>query len=726
MRFSASSMIRAMVTLAPLIPFATTPAQATRDSVVIPPLLTTIAVTATRAPKDVFQTASPLSVFDSATLARRSPASVVDLFRDAPGLDVIGVGANQLRPSIRGQRGQRILILMDGLRLGNTRRQQDFGEIPALVDITSLDRVEVVRGPASVLYGSDAIGGVVNLITAAPRGRAETPVINGRVGYRYGDAGSSNRGDIQLGAHSGGLSLQLTGSLREVGNYSAPAGRYGDAVLKDRTTVIASGVQDNNVSGYLGWRSSPRFGAYLRGERYAADDAGFGLVEPDAIDPGSARVQILYPTQNVSRLRAGFDVSSLSTSVADRLSISVYGQQNGRDLAQNIFVPFGPGTPPGAGVDVRTRNRTDVSTVGFRAEFTKVLAHNTIVYGADYFRDDARGRDSSVTTVVGFGPPRPNVSLRTQVPNATLGSAGLFIQNDVRLHDRLSLIVGGRYQDTQSEPRAAAGAAVSLPSASVGSGVYSVNALLRATEQFNLVATVGRGFRAPNLVERYFDGPTPEGSAYQSATPDLKPERSLNIDLGGKLRTGRVSAELFVFQNQIRDGVQINFAGDSVGRLPRFTNVNVASLRVRGAEASVAVILGEGWHTSANWSRLLSRNVNDPTLPVGDVFSSKANVLLGWRETAGRWWAEYNVRRNGDQRDIVAGVSPVGDVLPAFVVQSVRAGARLPLAVGGRSATDVSLQINNLTDRLYAEVANAGFFRPEAGRNVVLTLSTFF
>ena len=123
---------------------------ASRDTV----YLTPIAVTATRSPKDVFLTPVPVDVLDRRDIRTRAPNNVADLFRGLAGLDVSGVGLTQVRPIIRGQRGQRILLLADGQRLNNSRRQQDFGEVPALVDVAAIERVEVVRGPASVLYGS--------------------------------------------------------------------------------------------------------------------------------------------------------------------------------------------------------------------------------------------------------------------------------------------------------------------------------------------------------------------------------------------------------------------------------------------------------------------------------------------------------------------------------------------------------------------------------------------
>ena len=130
--------------------------------------LRTITITATRQPKDVKDVAPMVSVVDSLAIRAQMPNTAADLLKALPGVDEINTGVNQGRPSIRGLKGQRILLLEDGMRLNNSRRQQDFGELPALVDVSQLDRVEVVRGPTSVLYGSDAIGGAINLITRTP------------------------------------------------------------------------------------------------------------------------------------------------------------------------------------------------------------------------------------------------------------------------------------------------------------------------------------------------------------------------------------------------------------------------------------------------------------------------------------------------------------------------------------------------------------------------------
>src|SRR5438552_66102 len=80
-----------------------------------------------------------------------------------------------------------------------------------------------------------------------------------------------------------------------------------------------------------------------------------------------------------------------------------------------------------------SRNFTDLATIGTRLEATRLVSRNTITYGADVFRDHSDNTDSSVTTVLGFGPPRPQTSNRAQVPNASFRSAGVFAQDEVAL-----------------------------------------------------------------------------------------------------------------------------------------------------------------------------------------------------------------------------------------------------------------------------------------------------
>lgn len=689
-----------------------------------PTSLGAVMITATRTEKNVFDTPAAVSVIDSATLQRRLPNTPVDAFRDLPGLDVTGVGTNQTRPTIRGLGGQRILLLEDGLRLNNSRRQQDFGELPAIAGITGIDRVEVVRGPASVLYGTDAIGGVVNIITAGlPASGSDT--FHGWAGFRYSTADKQETPSAGVQGRTGRFAFRASGAYRDTRSYDAPSGTFGDIDLARAVRVNDTGIRDYSYNASAGWDLGPSQSLFARAERYTAHNAGFGYVANGDLGATDAPViQITYPDQDVDRYSLGWRALALRSAVADRVEVTTYLQQNTRHLNLDVFIPFGNGLPATAGVTSAQRNWTDLRTLGFRAEATKLVGSRVLMtYGADAFRDRSDNTDSSLTVVTGVGPTQTQVSTTPQLPNASFRSAGVFAQSDVRVVDRVSVILGARLQDVLAATRSTPNLTSSFESRD-RTAVGTANLLVRAAPGLNLIASAGRGFRSPNLVERFFDGPTPEGSGYQRRNLDLNPETSLNVDVGARWRRRGLYAEGFVFQNNVHDGIAIEPTGDSVSRLPAYQNVNVSRLRFRGLELTAGARALNAIDLSGSFSRIQSKNVTDPNSPVGDTYSRKAVFDAAWRPVGNRMSLGYTLRHNGEQKDIVAGSSPVGAVLPAFTVHDVRATASL--FEHGRNRTSLVVGVNNLTNELYAEFANASFFRPEPRRSVITSLVVEF
>ncbi|MEO5800914.1 MAG: TonB-dependent receptor [Gemmatimonadales bacterium] len=688
--------------------------------------LAPITVSATRVETPVFRVAAPVLVVDSSVIRRESPNGIADLFRNLPGVDVTGVGPNQGRLIIRGQRGQRILLAEDGLRLNNARRQQDFGELSSLTDVNTLARVEIVRGPASVLYGTDAIGGVVNEITLDAPGRSH-PGLSGSALYRHSSADDQNLGQFRLSGREGRLGFVASASLRDVGNYLAPAGSFGNLTFGSAQRVIDTGLRDQNYGAKLSYDVGEHGTVGLKYSRYAARDAGFGYVNPAALgDTTGVVVRLLYPDQDVNRVTASYRVTSLPWGIADRLSLSAVTGSNTRAFDQQIDIPFGAPLPPTAGMKIRSHNFTDIGNYGSRLELTKILGgRHTLVYGADWYLDHSVNTDSSQTTTTVFGPPSVRTSNTPALPNASYATAGAFAQAELGISSRLMVSLGARAQTIHASTAATPGLAASRVGVTSSNGalVGNVSARYALTSELNLVGTVGRGFRAPNLIERYFDGATPEGNGYQVASPNLDPETSLDTDLGFKFRSGRIYAEATWFNNAIHDGIRIVPLDSTVGTFPAFQNQNIASLRDRGIEALAEVAIGRGFAVLGHATKLTSKNV-DRSNPVGDSYSSKVGGELSWREASGRVMLAYEIRHQGVRKDIDLGTSPVGAELPAFTVQAARASIRLPRL--GKAVPELDVSVNNLTNRLYAEASNTSFFRPEPRRSLTTALRLDF
>ena len=693
-----------------------------RRTYVVAPLV----VTATREPRPNFELAAPVLALDATAIIKAGPNTAADLFRGLPGVDISGVGPSQTRPIIRGQKGQRILLLEDGLRLNNTRRQQDFGELPALSDVNGVDRVEVMRGPASVLYGSDAIGGVVNLITDPAPPRNGGDVFSGRIQYDYRGAGDQQQPRAEVAGRVGNFGFTASGMYREADAYLAPSGTFGEVTLGNDALVNDTGVKDLNFSFRSRYDFDARHSVSAGLSVYDARDAGFGYVSNDDLGTiGDPTIRILYPEQNVERVTLGYQGLDLGTFIADRVDVKGYASNNERLFDLDVFIPFSPQSPE-AGISIQSSNFTDLQTTGFRLEAAKLAGDLVLfTYGVDYFNDDSRNTDRSTTALIGAGPPMPpEVSDVPLVPNADYRSTGVFAQADFQLHERFSIVAGGRYQGISAETRETPNSEVRPTDYSADAFVAAANVLFSLTDDLNLAANVGSGFRAPNLIELFFEGPTPEGAGFQILNPNLEPETSFNVDLGLKLETARFAGEAFYFRNKIKDGIRPVPTGEEVGPFQEFQNVNVDEIRYHGIEVAAHFRPIDAVTIGGSFSWLDAEDVLDPMNPIGESYATKLTSRILYTHPGDRFWGEYRLRVSGESRDGQAISGPVGNVLPAFTVHDIAGGVRL--FERGRTRTDALISVTNLTNELFAEASNASFFRPEPKRAVRLGLAITF
>ena len=717
-------------------------------------------VTATGSERDTFQVATPVTVITAADIERLSPRNPAQLLREQPGVDVNGVGPNQMRPVIRGQRGLRILFLEDGLRLNNARRQTDFGEISGLVDMESVARVEVVRGPASVLYGSDAIGGVLNLVTKAPTFAGDRR-LGGTARLGGASAGGAREGSLSFAGLGDRFDYQLGYSKRSTDEYDAPAGSFGEIELDDSVPVNDSGLDDDSFWGSFGWRAAERHSLELKAQRYRADETGFGFVEPEAIgDDEAFRIRILYPYQDFNRAALSYLGSALDLPFADSIEARLYRQSNRRSLVNDIDIDIGPIFPgaPGSEVTADTENHTDLDTTGLRLETIKAFGTtHLLTYGAEAFRDDSTNTDFSTTTatfrfpfppsVIGLIPgftcvdfTRPFECSFTSTddvanaPNATNSSWGLFVQDEWTAGERLRLTGGLRYQNVSTRAEATPGWDTAGLDFEDDAVVGALTATWQILPELNLLASYGTAFRAPSIIERLFNGLTPEGAGYQILNPALQSEESDNIDVGIKYRRRNAFLELVAFRTEIDGGIVQHFLSDAeIAALPAdvrdeieasrvdfvVQQQNAERLRYQGIELAAGYRTEVGVTLGGNYTHLDADRLDSTNPPTGDTYGDKYVGYLRWEPTERPFWVEYRFRYNAStpaNLDANEPVPAVGDTLPSFAVHTLAGG--VTLFERGRWGHDLRLEVENLTDELYAEFSNATFFRPEPGRNV--------
>ena len=680
-----------------------------------------ITVTATRPEVSVFDAPKPVTVLGETKIQQRAPNNISELLPETPGTDMVGVGANQSRPVIRGLRGQRILLLSDGIRLSNSRRTQSFGEIPGLVDVSGMERVEIVRGPASVLYGSEAIGGVINMITSFPDFLADRNSISGNLGYRYSSADSQNKGFLNINGNVKKFRFMLSGSYRDSKDYTAPSGEFGNISLEENTPVNDTGVKDYNLNLFLGYRFGESNDVSLRYENYDARDAGFGYVDPAVYAPGDPTIQLTYPEQTLRKFTLKFENNAFNFVLADRINFVGYHTTNTRTFDTNINISFFPG----AGININSSNFTDVQTLGSRLELTKVLFQKFVLtYGFEFFQDTSANTDVNTTTMFGFGPPMASVDNIPKVPNALFQSFGVFVQNNVSLFPRSTLILGMRYQSVHAQTRETEGVTDPLFDSRDGTLVGALNFIYGITDNLNVLFSVGRGFRSPNLPERFYHGVTPDGAGYQVRNTELTAETSLNVDVGLRYRLDNFYIESTYFNNMIYDGIQIAATGEMYGHMPMWQNVNIERLRLQGVEALTQYSFDFGLSFLGSFSYMKSENIENPELMNADTYGSRLNLNVRYAVPGDLFWVEYHVRHNGDQKHVDLGSNPIGSVIPGFTVHSLRAG--FTLLKNTPFPQHVGVIVGNLTNTLYSEFSNASFFRPAPKRHVVLTWSARF
>ncbi len=687
----------------------------TRDSVF---RLAAISVTASRTAVALFYTPAHVSILDAGLISRTRPNNIADLFLDVPGLDAEGVGAAQRKPVIRGMIGQRLLLLEDGLRLNNTRREQDRGETPALIGLERIERIEVVRGASSVLYGSDAVGGVINVITR-PTDRSGPDQIHGRITGQYSSAGEQRRSELSLWGALGRLSFSVDGSYRNADPYSAPAGQFGDLSLASKATVNDTGVEDFSINGSAQYAISERHSVSLKQSFYNAKEAGFGFVDPNDLGAPGLTVQLLFPNQDFARTTLSYKARDLRSPLTDRLEIAAYSQSNERDFNTIVSGPLGP---PGAALNSITENFTDLDTKGYRLDAQKFVGTGVLLtYGSDFFQDRSTNTDVSTRTVTGFGPPSTTTS-GTRVPDAVFSSAGFFAQGRITPVSRLDITLGARFQSVKISSHTTAGITGPLVSKSDRTVVGAANLLFRVNDRINLVSSVGRAFRSPNLVESFFQGVSPDGRAYWSVNPDLEPETSLNSEVGLKYFGNDIEFEGYLFRNNVFNGITDLETGAIVNGLPVRQNQNLDEIRFNGFELAGKFYLPAGLYAAVDWSHLTGvadTSVGSSTIP-GETYSTRLGARLGYINTGGGLSADYGIRYTSKKDDVDWRSSPVGVSAPAYTVHS----ARVQVAVLPQKT--VTISVNNVFDELYAETANMAFFRPEPGRNVTIAIGAEF
>lgn len=570
----------------------------------------TITVTATRTPQKVTEVPATVSVFDADKIAGQLASDVRDVIRFEPGVSVrrapsrfgaafgsTGRAGNE-GFNIRGIEGDRVLIQVDGIRVPDGF---SFGAQAAgrgdFVDVSIVKSVEILRGPASALYGSDGLAGAVSFITSDPEdflrdGDAIAGFI--RAGYDSADNEFTETATIAVG--SGEFSA-LAAYTRRDGEELENQGT-NDALDLTRTAPNPQDTASNAFLGKLVWAPDGDNSLRLTVEQLD------GVVETEVFSARAIQ-PVVSPTgvidldarDTTQRDRVSLDWRSENLGFIDFMQLSAFWQ-DGRnrqfsDEDRNTALD-------------RTRintfeNRVIGGAAEFRSGFRTGAIGHTVLYGGDFSVTRQQGlRDGTV-------PTPPDVFPTRAFPTTDFILSGVYLADEIDFGDgALRVFPALRWDYYEIDPREDP----LLPPFFVGSGQSGdrlspkIGVVVRLPENFNAFGNYARGFQAPSPLEvnQFFDNPSAFPFSYQTLrNPGLEPETSETFEAGVRYVTKPFVASVTAFTGTYRNFISQEIVGGtgSVMDPILFQYVNLDRVEIKGVEGRLQWALGRGFSTSA-------------------------------------------------------------------------------------------------------------------------------
>lgn len=623
----------------------------------------TITVTATRTPTDTFNAPSPVTVITAEDIEQNLAADIKDLIRFEPGVSVrtepsrfaAALGATGRSGNsgfnIRGLDGNRVLFQIDGVRVPDAFSfgPNSFGR-GDYMDLDLLNSVEIVRGPASALYGSDGLAGVVSFITKDPNDfLAPDEAFGARARVAYASADDSIAAGVTVAGRVGDWSALVAYTRRE-GGETENQGR-DHSLDSRRTAPNPQDVTSNALLARLVFEPNAQHRVRLTADysdREIVTEAYTArAVPPPPPTPYAASAVIdLDGIDESDRSRVALDYTFTNEGgVLDRLFVAAYYQESW--LRQYTYEDRFTSAD-------RTRDTTydnDVWGVNLQADFvfnTGALSHRLIVGGDYSFSTQGAIRGGTVPTPPAVFPERP-------FPETDYTRLGAFVVDEISLMGgKLVFFPALRFDYYELEPQASAIYYGTLSGQDDSHVSPKLGIVAWPTDTFGLFFNYGAGFKAPapSEVNNYFENLTFPGNAYTSIpNSDLDPETSDSVELGVRLRdvsllgaNWRASAS--VFQSWYEDFIsQEVVAGDGQIATPFiYQYINLSELEVWGLEARAAAAWenGLGFSISSSFAQgdFTRAGVTSPYAPI-DPWRVVAG--LSYTEPQGRFGGQFIV-----------------------------------------------------------------------------------
>lgn len=480
---------------------------------------TPITVTAKAQASDILSTPQAVAVIDGLQLAAGRGAAALDAIEDTPGVRMLRTGPGVAKPVVRGLGAQRVLVVQDGIRQEGQQWGEEHG--PEL-DGYGIDRVEVVKGPASLLYGSDALGGVIQAASADLFGYDHG--LGGEASVQAMTNGPLGGGHLRLGGRQGVLAYEADGTWKRVGSFDTPAG-----------VVPNTGLEETGGGLRLGWRQGSR----TVKAAYQHYDARIGLYEPDG-EEGHGRYAIGEPYQHVAHDRLRLEVNL--PAFGHRLDLVGAWQQNRRR-------EFGHGheEEPGGG------HHDDEPDGGHHDDEEPALFLRLGTWTADArLHHRPIGQVFGTVGLSGFYQVNETLGEESLIPGARTANGAAYVFEELVL-PRLSVSGGLRMDLRRLDVSENEDLGVDAQTRTYHAFSGAVGAAWQPHSALSLAANVGRAWRAPILIELFAEGVHEGTLRYERGTPTLRPEAGVSSDATLRWLNRHLYVELSGFVTHLDD-----------------------------------------------------------------------------------------------------------------------------------------------------------------------------
>jgi hemoglobin/transferrin/lactoferrin receptor protein len=632
-----------------------------------------VTVSATRTETITIDSPDSVAVITREEIDRRMPNSVPEMLTDIPSVSFTG-GARSIAqtPTIRGLGDDRVVVRLDGARQNFSGGHK--GRI--FVEPELLKQVDVVRGPGSTMFGSGALGGVMNMTTIDADDLLKPgQMMGGRAFVGYGSASTEKRGSLTAYARPlDSLDFLVSASVRDSGNM-----KHGNG---DKLA-------------------------------YSAEDSQSGMIKIGINPAEHHRVVVSalrFDSEQQLPANGTTATSSNSNPLVDRTTIQdtytlAYRYQNPNDalfdFSGTVYRNESDITEDRVG---STRHDTrSLTTDGLeltntsRFSFTESV-DNRLTYGVEAFTEDQQGRRNGEPTSGLF-------------PDASMTTTGVFIQDEITLFDDWTLTPGVRYDsfDLSAQGQSDRSGSSTSPKVSLA---------WQATPWFQPYVSYAEAFRAPGLSDLYNTGlhfaMGPGMNNFFVPSPNLRPEKAKNTEIGANLKFRGVATEndalrikVAAFENNITDYIE--------QRVATFTtsSVNVAEARIRGMEAEAFYDAGIVF-ASLGASRLRGDNLTDDQ-PLESIPADKVSITVGGRVSdwnlEGGWRTNMVAAQHRSSEDTQTGGYTIHDAFVSWTPQQFN------------DAVSLNVAVDNVFDRLYRPHGSGVYM---AGRDVRLGASIQF